>query len=278
MEKIFDLYLVRHGESYNNSVDQSQRVNDPPLTELGQAQALRLAERIRHQFDHSSDSSANLGAERAAGNRSKSTPILDRVYTSAFLRTMQTIHPTTQVTPVLPEIWTDLFEVGGCFDGYLPGQTNGMPGMTATEIALQFSNYKIPADIDHTGWWKSKPRETHELAEIRAAKIVQQLHDKYHGTDSTVLFVIHGDLIRLLLKIFVPDQPDYVSRVTHNTSMTHLRFSESPTTEPVTTASVTTKTATPAVTTTRASNNTFQTPQVVLFNDTSHLNSDMLSI
>ena len=138
MEKIFDLHLVRHGESYNNSVDQSQRVNDPPLTELGQAQALRLAERIRQQFDHSCD---NVGTH--TGNKSRSAPLLDKVYTSAFLRTMQTIYPTTQVTNVTPEIWTDLFEVGGCFDGYLPGKTKGMPGMTDAEIAQQFSDYKI---------------------------------------------------------------------------------------------------------------------------------------
>lgn len=256
MKKTFDLYLVRHGESYNNSVAQSQRVYDPPLTELGQAQAKRLAERIRHQFDHSSDNTETNNERRTDKNN---VPVLDRVYTSAFLRTMQTIHPTTRITGVLPEIWTDLFEVGGCFEGYLPGQTNGMPGMTATEIAQQFSGYKIPPDIDETGWWKSKPRETHELAEIRADKVVQQLYDKYHHTDSTVLCVIHGDLIRFLMRIFLPDVPDYGTEVTHNTSVTHLRFTadgregDSAKAPP-------------------------QPPQVLLFNDTSHLSTDMLSV
>jgi len=48
MDKIFNLYLVRHGESYNNAVPMAQRVCDPPLTELGQKQAAKLAERI-HQ-------------------------------------------------------------------------------------------------------------------------------------------------------------------------------------------------------------------------------------
>ena len=277
MEKIFDLHLVRHGESYNNSVDQSQRVNDPPLTELGQAQALRLAERIRQQFDHSYDNAdTDAGSDSGvdSGNKSRSAPLLDKVYTSAFLRTMQTIYPTTQVTNVTPEIWTDLFEVGGCFDGYLPGKTKGMPGMTDAEIAQQFSDYKIPPDIDHTGWWKCKPRETNELAEIRAEKVVQQLHDQYRGTNSTILFVIHGDLIRLLMKIFVPDNPDYFNGVTHNTSMTHLRFAES--SSPNASASTT---ATPEVGNKAASlNNPFQTPQVMLFNDTSHLTPDMISI
>jgi len=254
MEKIFDLYLVRHGESYNNSVAQSQRVNDPPLTERGEAQAQCLAERIKQQFDHSPDKSG-VYSEHSAGNKSNLAPTLDKVYTSAFLRTLQTIHPTTQITGVQPEIWTDLFEVGGCFEGYLPGQTNGMPGMTDTEIAERFSGYTIPADIDAAGWWKSKPRETHELAEIRAEKVVQQLCDQYHSTDATVLCVIHGDLIRLLMRFFVPDKPEYGTEVTHNTSVTHLRFSAP---EP--------------------SHDLSRIPQVVQFNDTSHLNAAMLSV
>lgn len=241
MKKSFNLYLVRHGESHNNSVPQSQRVNDPPLTDLGHTQATLLADRISKQFS-------------LDGNRTnQSSPHLDKLYTSAFLRTMQTIHPTTSLTGRHPEIWTDLFEVGGCFDGYLEGQTVGRSGMTRDEIATQFPGYKIPADIDDTGWWKSKPREKPEEAASRANSVAKILLDNFHGTDASVLCIIHGDLIRLLMDILVTEQPELTTAVVHNTSMTHLRFSH-------------------------ANTEHDYAPEVLLFNDTSHLRTEHLSL
>jgi 2,3-bisphosphoglycerate-dependent phosphoglycerate mutase len=242
MDKQFNLYLVRHGESHNNAVPQSQRVCDPPLTARGRTQSQRLGERIAETFNHT-------------GNHNNSTrlPVLERVYTSAFLRTMQTVHPATEMAGLQPQIWTDLFEVGGCFDGYKPGQTRGMPGMTRDEIAQQFPAYHIPDDIDADGWWKSKPRETTELAHSRATTIVDTLHQRYTGKPTTVLCVIHGDLIRLLLQQLVPEQTDYARQTPYNTSVTQLRFS----------ADI---------------NDADNPPQVVLYNDTSHLNAELLSV
>jgi 2,3-bisphosphoglycerate-dependent phosphoglycerate mutase len=258
MDKIFNLYLVRHGESYNNAVPMAQRVCDPPLTELGQKQAAKLAERIHQEFDHPAGSteSSSLVLQK---------PTLDRVYTSAFLRTMQTIYPTTQLTGATPVIWTDLFEVGGCFDGHLPGQTTGRPGMTDTEIAEQFSTYHIPSDIDENGWYKSKPRETPELAETRAVKVVNQLFERYHGNQINVMCIIHGDLIRMLMRNLVPEQPDYGTEVTHNTSVTQLRFTAGAGDLPASNKAM-------QVTPQRA------TAEIVQFNDTSHLPGKMLSL
>jgi len=245
MENIFNLYLVRHGESFNNSVDPSQRVCDPPLTELGQSQAERLADRVQQQF--TSEASAKGDS-------------LDKVYTSAFLRTMQTIYPTTLCTRYQPEIWTNLFEVGGCFDGYLPGKTRGRPGMNRDEISQQFPSYQIPPDIDDTGWWKSQPTETHEQASDRADKLVEIFFEQFVGKNINILCVIHGDLIRLLMSKLVSENPAYGTEVTHNTSMTHLRFTVSAN------AASAQQTRTPA------------SPQVLLFNDTSHLTKKMLSV
>ena len=46
-----DLYIIRHGQSTNNVIEEvpgyeSQRVSDPPLTELGKQQAEKVAEFI----------------------------------------------------------------------------------------------------------------------------------------------------------------------------------------------------------------------------------------
>jgi 2,3-bisphosphoglycerate-dependent phosphoglycerate mutase len=37
------LYLIRHAESTNNAKPPRQRVEDPPITELGESQATHLA-------------------------------------------------------------------------------------------------------------------------------------------------------------------------------------------------------------------------------------------
>ena len=41
-----ELFLIRHGQSLNNFQPQEQRVEDPPLTDLGRRQAELLAEWI----------------------------------------------------------------------------------------------------------------------------------------------------------------------------------------------------------------------------------------
>ncbi len=115
MENTFLLYLVRHGESANNALPESKRVNDPALTKLGMAQADNLGQRFH---DHV-----------VAGNN------IDLILTSPFLRTLQTIKPTAKALGMRPEIRSQLYEVGGCFDGFQKGSLIGRPRMTNVEIS-----------------------------------------------------------------------------------------------------------------------------------------------
>ena len=75
-----ELYIIRHGQSTNNTlVDLSQRVCDPPLTELGQRQAGYVAAHL-----------ANGGRQvQFAGRWSEMDCRLTKLYTSAMLRSLQ---------------------------------------------------------------------------------------------------------------------------------------------------------------------------------------------
>jgi len=163
------LYLVRHGESTNNALPDAQRVPDPPLTELGHQQVRQLAQYYR-----------NLDR-------------IDRVLTSPFRRTLQTTLPLLEARDMRAAIWTDLFEVGGCFSGYVPGAMKGASGMTDTEIASEFPHFDIPGDIGEQGWYKCQPVETWELAELRAGRQAIRLRNNFedHGADIPNTSVTH---------------------------------------------------------------------------------------
>lgn len=67
----FTLYLVRHAQSTNNAQPESQRIPDPPLTDLGEQQAQALA----------------LAIDQLSP---------DHLFSSPFLRTLQTTAPVAQ--------------------------------------------------------------------------------------------------------------------------------------------------------------------------------------
>ncbi|CAN5768091.1 hypothetical protein BH23CHL2_BH23CHL2_25080 [soil metagenome] len=82
------LLIIRHAQSANNAGDQP-RVADPPLTEIGERQAVRLAE-----------------AERVLDD-------VDRLYLSPMRRTLQTAAPVAATTGLPARVFTGLHEWGG---------------------------------------------------------------------------------------------------------------------------------------------------------------------
>lgn len=196
----FHLYLVRHGESANNALPEHQRVADPNLTELGQKQARHLA---KHYDDFGR---------------------IDHVLASPFRRTLQTAQPLLKARQSRAFIWTDIYEVGGCFSGYETGKLNGEPGMTDVEISREFPEFDIPDDIDNAGWYKCQPFETWERAETRARTQAKKLFDTFNGKDNVVFCFIHADFKQLLLQQLVPDQNEYHGGGITNTSVTHIQF------------------------------------------------------
>ena len=196
----FHLYLVRHGESANNALPTPQRVSDPNLTELGQKQAQNLSLHYS-DFGH-----------------------IDHVLASPFRRTLQTAQPLLSAKGMRATIWTDLYEVGGCYSGYEAGGLTGATGMTGSEIRAEFPDFDVPDDIDDTGWYKSRAFETWEMAIVRAQTQAKKLRETFTDTDSVVFCFIHADFKQLLLQHLVPGEKEFHNGGISNSSITHLHF------------------------------------------------------
>jgi 2,3-bisphosphoglycerate-dependent phosphoglycerate mutase len=190
------LYLIRHAESQNNALPESQRVEDPGITELGYRQARHLAERV-----------GGLG--------------LTKLFTSPFLRTLQTTSPIYEATRLTPNVRVALHEEGGCYSGYTPENMAGRPGMGRSDIEREFPGFIVSAELGDGGWWTSALHESHELAGRRAAQLFQRTVDEFSDTDEHVAFVMHADIKMLFLQQFHSEPLDLPS----NTSITAIQLS-----------------------------------------------------
>ena len=174
------LYFIRHAQSENNSKPESERVEDPALTDLGHRQCTALSQWM-----------ASLK--------------VDFLVTSGFLRTLQTTHSISQAIDKPINVWRDLHEVGGCYRGYLPGQEIGAPGLSHEAIRDAYPQAIVDPSIGPDGWWASRPYETSSQAMQRATLMLQQLVSRFGETEQTVVAVIHADFKVCLLKLILGD-------------------------------------------------------------------------
>jgi broad specificity phosphatase PhoE len=169
-----ELYLIRHAQSLNNERPEQDRVEDPPLTDIGHRQCSCLATWIPSLK-------------------------LTRVVTSPFLRALQTADHIGRSVRLAPEVRIDLHEQGGCVSGPTRDVFAGRPGMTRSQIRSTFPEFSIAPDIDVDGWWRSKPFETEDVARARAARLLAQTIEEFAATQERVAYVMHGDFKRLFL-------------------------------------------------------------------------------
>lgn len=191
-----ELYLIRHAQSLNNALPEQDRVEDPPLTELGHQQSVHLSDWIH-------------------------TLKLTRVVTSPFLRTLQTTDHLARSLGMKPAIRVDLHEKGGCVSGPSRDTFTGRPGMTRAQIGSQFPGFSIPPQIDGAGWWRSRPFETDDVARQRAVRLLSQAIMESTGVDQRVAWVMHGDFKRLFLAEIHEEPLD----IPFNTSVTKVVIS-----------------------------------------------------
>jgi 2,3-bisphosphoglycerate-dependent phosphoglycerate mutase len=194
----FRLYLIRHAESENNARPVYQRVCDPAITRRGQLQAEYLADWMQ-------------------------TLALDVLITSPFLRTLQTTQAILAKRQRLVEVWHDIFEVGGCCNGYDEASFTGAAGLGCTDIQRFFSREHdavgatsqstatteaidtvlIDPEICETGWWNCRDREQSDAVAIRAARVADRLIHKYADSGANIALVIHADFKRELLRVLL---------------------------------------------------------------------------
>ena len=193
-----ELLLIRHAQSQNNALPESQRVEDPGITSLGLQQARQLAEAA------------------AAWD-------VELLLTSAFRRALETAEQLHQRTSLRPRIWPELHENGGCYTGHLPGQMAGRPGMNARQIGERFPAFDIEGEIAEGGWWQSRPRESAEESWRRAQQQARRLLETHRGR-SRVACVVHADFKSLLLDALLGDRwNELAAEPLYNTGVTWLR-------------------------------------------------------
>ncbi len=172
-----DVFLLRHGQSeYNIGLTDHL---DSPLTDWGQRQAARAAERL-------------------AGEG------LSHIYVSPLRRTLQTVAPLCRMTGLPAEATPDACEYFSS-RSYLQ-----FPGMTREETEREFPFVQWSDEFPCEPQWWPQQTETDAHIYARAVRVRDRLLEHFAGTDKHVLIVSHADTVGRLTEAFlrVPPRPN----------------------------------------------------------------------
>ena len=191
---------------------------DPALTEIGRAQADRLARYL---------TAAGDGAEpfhNAALQQNCAGFEFDRIFSSPMLRAIQTAAPVGRAMGIRPEIWIDIHEDGGIWldEGDGRGEV-GYPGLTRSEIEARFPDFVVPEAITDEGWW-NRPAEIKAEWRARARRVASVLHECFAGTAERLALVCHGGFANDLLHAVFAGMPDGIYFENPNTAISRLDF------------------------------------------------------
>ena len=198
------LLIIRHAQSANNA-NMDARVADPPLTELGQAQAARLSE----------------APGLFAG--------IDLLYVGPMRRTLQTAAPLAEATSLSARVFTGLHEWGGIWEER-DGAISHLPGLGRAEMSAIIPEVELPDDVLESGWWQGELDSTRHdaiLAHSRqnAESFLSYMAERYpQGT--RVAVVTHGgygsNLMEVALDIDL--HPERVRFLQNNTGHALIEF------------------------------------------------------
>jgi len=208
--------LLRHGESENNVLNEvsnahyrENRFADPKLTTLGHRQAEATAAFLTSP----SPASHPLLAD------------IDHIYVSPFSRTCETALPLVKATGKPATVWSDIWEVSGCYDG-AGDETVGVPGPTADLIEERFGYDTSHMEEGGGGFFKLPKRETYGEAVDRITGVAARLRAMAEecaetGQDKTICLVCHGDFIDIILNVLLrmKTNPLIARFRTYNTSL-----------------------------------------------------------
>ena len=214
-----ELYIIRHGQSANNALEEGGlRVCDPPLTDIGEAQADRLARYLTAAGDGAD------GIHTAGMQQNCAGLEFDRIFSSPMLRAMQTAAAVGMAMGIRPEIWIDIHEEGGIWldEGDGRGEV-GYPGLTRSEIAARFPDFVVPDTITDQGWW-NRPAEIKAEWRARAMRVASVLHERFAGNEERIALVCHGGFANDLLHAVFNGMPDSVYFENPNTAISRLDF------------------------------------------------------
>ncbi len=169
------IFFVRHGQSEGN-LGGDYAPSDPPLTELGHAQAAR--------------------AGLALSGKS-----ITALYTSPMMRAMQTAKALHEVLALPMQVRIELAETYRPAWPAPPGPGQPIPkrGLTIAEAKTMFSAAQYPDDTAlEEPWWEAHVREQCEGAYARAVAALQNLRGR-HDNGDRIAVVTHGAFGSVLL-------------------------------------------------------------------------------
>lgn len=193
-----ELYLIRHAQSTNQVLDEPEsKVFDPHLTDLGERQAVLLAEYLGSGRERT----------RAPGGG------IDSLVCSPMWRALQTARPLSEALGLSPEVWVDVHEQVRAMETYA--------GSTRERIQAAFPDYVLPEGITKQGWWNRAGESRSETME-RAIRVAEKLRESA-DSDQRLAIVSHARFIDSLLKAFLSQLPGYDSWYHHfNTGVSRL--------------------------------------------------------
>lgn len=184
------LLLIRHAQSVNNALASrggadyfSDRIADPPITDLGERQAAALGTWIG-------------GVD----------PRPTRLYCSPMRRTIETAAPVAEALDLPLRVEDFLFERPGPTD-WDGDHFVATPGSARSELAAITPRVELPASVTERGWYTGEVETTQESA-ARAVRIARWVR-RAHLDDDCVAMVVHGAIGALILSaILSPDRQE----------------------------------------------------------------------
>lgn len=215
-----ELYLIRHAQSTNNPLaDQTLRVEDPRLTDLGWQQARRLADYLAAQRLPAAQ--ADRLAQEGGNEFNQQGYHFTRLLVSPMTRALQTAQALAEALALTPQVWADVFEVGGIYLDYgEPIGEVGLPGRTRSNLQAEFPQAILPDDMRDDGWWR-RARETRPESLLRAGRVIERLA-AWAGANERVCLVTHGAFSDRLLKAYGQQSLDSVAYFLANTAISRL--------------------------------------------------------
>ncbi|MBK8027719.1 MAG: histidine phosphatase family protein [Chloroflexi bacterium] len=224
-----ELYLIRHGQSTNNALeDDTERSHDPILTKLGYQQSILLSEFIATAPRRDPLMSAATGYSRYDDEEPTGVKLTD-LLVSPMYRALQTALPISQALDLPAVVRYDIFEHGGL---YLEkgSVVTPYPGKTRKAVLKEFPRF-ILRDLhaDH-GWYDIRlGRESYGQACGRAITLAVELRERAAGRDrdARIGMVTHGTFLDMLLKALLgmlPTRSNYFQH--YNTAITRIDITD----------------------------------------------------
>lgn len=198
------ILLIRHAQSANNALPETERVCDPALTPLGQQQAELLAEGLAQYH----------------------LPI-GELFCSPFKRSLDTTLPVSRKLGLRPTIRADIYEQGGCYSGFESGRYRGEPGMCSYMLGRLYPEWIIDPLIGPRGWNVNRQYESYHEVQVRADNVNEWLTQQWQPAQPGALaaLIIHADFKRVLITqmLGTDDWPNFDSPI-WNTSISLLQY------------------------------------------------------